>query len=159
MLYINIRVIKKSQSGQKLLHLANDALQPRRTVPVELLDSMSSSLPYIRGQVGCSLLDGQHHNGDNYGNTDAGQNPQRTGSNELVWVLPQRDETTEPEAFITDKHLPQTHWTYRQVTSFYRQGQEVEILPWGPAGMCWLRAGPSPAAPPHTSPGRRIRAS
>lgn len=50
---------------------------------------MCRSLPHIRGQVSCSLLDGQHHDGDDDGDTDAGQNPQCTGPDELVWVLTQ----------------------------------------------------------------------
>lgn len=62
----------------------------QRTVPVEFLDSVGRRLPDIWGQVGCRLLDGQHHDGDNYGNPDTGQNPQGAGTNELVWVLPQR---------------------------------------------------------------------
>lgn len=53
---------------------------------------MGRSLPDIGGQVSCSLFDGQHHYGDNYGDTDTGQNPQCTGSDKLVWVLSERDE-------------------------------------------------------------------
>lgn len=60
-----------------------------RTVPVELLDSMSRCLPDVGGQVSCRLLDSQHHDRDNYWDTDTGQNPKCTGPDELVWVLPQ----------------------------------------------------------------------
>ena len=59
-------------------------------VPVELLDSVGRSLPDVRGQVGSGLLDGQHHDGDDDVHADAGQNPQRTGPDELVRVLPKK---------------------------------------------------------------------
>lgn len=49
------------------------------TVPVELLYGVSRSLAHIRGEVSRRLLDGQHHDGDNYGDTDTGQNPECTG--------------------------------------------------------------------------------
>lgn len=49
------------------------------TVPVELLYGVSRRLAHIRGEVSCRLLDGQHHDGDNDGDTDTGQNPECTG--------------------------------------------------------------------------------
>lgn len=61
-----------------------------RTVPVELLDRVGRRLPDVRGQVGRRLLYGQHHDGDDYRDPDAGQNPECTGPDELVRVLPQK---------------------------------------------------------------------
>lgn len=49
------------------------------TVPVELLYGVGSCLAHIRGEVSRRLLDGQHHDGNNYRDTDTGQNPERTG--------------------------------------------------------------------------------
>lgn len=60
-----------------------------RRLPVQLLDSVSRRLPDVRGQVGRCLLDSQHHDGDDNGDPDAGQNPKCAGPNELVWVLEQ----------------------------------------------------------------------
>lgn len=60
-----------------------------RRLPVQLLDSVSRCLPDVWGQVGRGLLDGQHHDGDDNGHPDAGQNPKCAGPNELVWVLEQ----------------------------------------------------------------------
>lgn len=65
------------------------------SLPVQLLDRMCWSLPHIWGQVSCSLLDGQHHNGDNNGDADTGQNPQSTSPDELVWVLAQKQIVSE----------------------------------------------------------------
>lgn len=42
------------------------------SVPVELLDSVSSRLPHVWRQISWCLLDGQHHDGNDYGNSDAG---------------------------------------------------------------------------------------
>lgn len=41
-------------------------------VPVELLDSVSGRLPYVWRQVSRRLLDGEHHDGDDDGDPDAG---------------------------------------------------------------------------------------
>lgn len=59
-----------------------------RVLPVELLDGVGRRLPHIRGHVGRRLLDGQHHDGDDDGDPDTGQNPQCAGPDELVWLLP-----------------------------------------------------------------------
>lgn len=88
-------------------------LQPWETVPEELLDSMGRSLPDIWGQVSCCLLDGQHHDGDNYGDTDTGQNPKCTGPDELVWVLTQRDVCQcVKELLLYLKHFTDIKVTY-----------------------------------------------
>ena len=62
-----------------------------RVVPVELLDGVGRRLPDVRRQVGRRLLDGQHHDGDDDGDPDTGQNPQSAGPDELVRVLTQRN--------------------------------------------------------------------
>lgn len=48
---------------------------------------MSSSLSDVWRHVGGSFFDGQHHDGDNYSNSDAGENSQGAGSDQLVRIL------------------------------------------------------------------------
>lgn len=59
----------------------------KKIVPVQLLYGVSRCLADIWGEVSSRLLDGQHHDGHNYGDTDTGQNPKCAGPDELVWVL------------------------------------------------------------------------
>lgn len=48
--------------------------------PVEFGDRMSSRFPDVRRHVRRGLFDGQHHYGDDYGDSDAGEDPQGAGS-------------------------------------------------------------------------------
>lgn len=73
--------------------LQSEVLVLEKRLPVQLLDSVSRCLPDVRGQVGRRLLDRQHHDGDDNGDPDTGQNPKRAGPNELVWVLEEGKKT------------------------------------------------------------------
>lgn len=57
------------------------------TIPVKLWDSMSCRLSDIRWHVHHSFFDGQHHDGGDHEDTDTGQDPQGTGSDQLIGVL------------------------------------------------------------------------
>lgn len=48
--------------------------------PVEFRDRMSSCFPDVWRHVRRSLFDGQHHYGDDYGDSDAGEDSQGAGS-------------------------------------------------------------------------------
>lgn len=52
-----------------------------RASPVEFRDCMSSCFPDVWRHVRRSLFDGQHHYGDDYGDSDAGEDSQGAGSN------------------------------------------------------------------------------
>lgn len=57
--------------------------------PVKFGDCVSSCLPDIRRHIRSSLFDGQHHYGDDDCNSDARENSQGAGSDQLVWILQQ----------------------------------------------------------------------
>lgn len=58
-----------------------------RESPVEFRDRVSSCFPDVRRHVRRSLFDGQHHNGDDDGDSDAGEDSQGAGSDELIRIL------------------------------------------------------------------------
>lgn len=48
---------------------------------------MCSRLPDVRRHIRGGLFDGQHHYGDDDGDSDAGEDSQRAGSDQLVGIL------------------------------------------------------------------------
>lgn len=48
---------------------------------------MGRRLPHIWRHIRGGFFDGQHHDGDDDGDSDAGENSQSAGSNQLVWIL------------------------------------------------------------------------
>lgn len=58
--------------------------------PVEFGNGVGRRLPDVRRHIGGGLFDGQHHNGDDDGDSDAGENSQSTGSDQLVGILMKR---------------------------------------------------------------------
>ena len=67
-----------------------DWYQGKVYVPVEFGYSMSCSLADIRRHVHDRFLDGQHHDGHYHWHSDAGENTQCTGSDQLIRVLEER---------------------------------------------------------------------
>lgn len=62
-------------------------LRPAGCLPVEFGDGMGSCLANVGGHVGRCFLDGQHHDGNDDGDPDTGENSQSTGPDQLVGVL------------------------------------------------------------------------
>lgn len=58
--------------------------------PVEFGNGVGRRLPDIWRHIGGGLFDGQHHNGDDDGDSDAGENSQSAGSDQLVGILMKR---------------------------------------------------------------------
>lgn len=56
-------------------------------LPVEFLNGMSGGFPDVRWKVGGCFFDGQHHDGDDYGNSDTGQDSESARSDQLIRIL------------------------------------------------------------------------
>lgn len=110
---------------------------------------MGRCLSDIRRHVICCLLDSQHHDGDNYGNTDTGQNSKCAGTDELVWVLPWEEYSviTPSKWFKTALKLeliwnfPHKNWcatmTLTQCCGFLTR--KTQILDWDQKTRCYLQ--------------------
>lgn len=55
--------------------------------PVEFLYGVSGGFPHVGRKVSGRLFDGQHHDGYDDGNSDAGENPEGARSDQLIWIL------------------------------------------------------------------------
>lgn len=55
--------------------------------PVEFGNGVGRRLPHIWRHVRGGFFDGQHHDGDDDGDSDAGENSQGAGSDQLVGIL------------------------------------------------------------------------
>ncbi len=56
-------------------------------LPVEFLNGVSGGFPHIRWKVSGCFFDGQHHDGDDDGNSDTGQDPESARSDQLIGIL------------------------------------------------------------------------
>lgn len=64
-------------------------------LPVEFLNGVSGSFPDVRWKVGGWFFDGQHHDGDDDGNSDTGQDPESACSDQLIWILHTHTHTND----------------------------------------------------------------
>lgn len=72
---------------------------------------MSSCLPDIWRHIRSSLFDGQHHDGDDDRDSDAGEDSQGTGSDQLVWILQKVRGNISIFCLLVDEvHLTESHF-------------------------------------------------
>lgn len=82
--------MKQTYCGLVLEQLLNHFLQLLllfRVQTVQLGDGICRCLPYVGRHVRHRLLDGEHHDRSNDGNSDAREDPKCTGSDELVGIF------------------------------------------------------------------------
>lgn len=61
--------------------------------PIEFGDGVCGRLPHVWRHIRGGFLDGQHHDGDDDGDPDAGENSQGAGSDQLVGILMKAGKT------------------------------------------------------------------